>query len=249
LNHANFQPLRKYKYIFGEDAKGCPILSGHEDFPFAALPTAPEIARILSSDIGGKYHFRFALSRGSPSLDAQATMSLLQNIDNPFYNARRRSHPHVVSPTHNRLRRTTTSRQSDSLLGQAAFEITVAPASKVFDITYYDYHRVSVLLTGSRVLIALPSCIFNLSLLPYQYSSLASSQTGNIFSSTYTSFSHGIAIVQNAGETLTTPLFWCFIAFYTSISVAAEYPVATAAKYTAARTHGLVPRDNTHVAR
>jgi hypothetical protein len=152
-------------------------------------------------------------------------------------------------PTLNRLRRTTTFRQSDGLLGQAAFEITVAPASKVFDITYYDYHRVSVLLTGSRVLIALPSCIFNLSLLPYQYSSLASSQTGNIFSSTYTSFSHGIAIVQNAGETLTTPLFWCFIAFYTSISVAAEYPVATAAKYTAARTHGLVPRDNTHVAR
>jgi hypothetical protein len=70
LNHANLQPLRKYKHIFGEDAKGCPILSGHEDFPFAALPTAPEIARILSSDIGGKYHFRFALSRGSPSLDA-----------------------------------------------------------------------------------------------------------------------------------------------------------------------------------
>jgi hypothetical protein len=165
LNHANFQPLRKYKYIFGEDAKGCPILSGHEDFPFAALPTAPEIARILSSDIGGKYHFRFALSRGSPSLDAQATMSLLQNIDNPFYNARRRSRPHVVPPTLNRLRRTTTSRRSDSLLGQAAFEITVAPASKVFDITCYDYHRVSVLLTGSRVLIALPSCISNLFLL------------------------------------------------------------------------------------
>jgi hypothetical protein len=60
LNHANLQTLRKYKYIFGEDAKGCPILSGHEDFPLATLPTAPEIARIFSSDIGGKYHFRFA---------------------------------------------------------------------------------------------------------------------------------------------------------------------------------------------
>jgi hypothetical protein len=235
LNHANLQPLRKYKYIFGEDAKGCPILSGHEDFPLATLPTAPEIARILPSDIGGKNHFRFAPSRGSPSLDAQATMSLLQNIDNPFYNARRRSHPHVVPSTLNRLRRTTTSRQSDGLLGQAAFEITVAPASKVFDITYYDYRRVSVLLTGSRVLIALPSCIFNLSLLLNQYSSLASSQTGDIFSSTYTSISHGIATVQNASETLTITPFWCFIAFYTSTSVGTEeYCVATAAKHAAA---------------
>jgi hypothetical protein len=65
-----------------------------------------------------------------------------------------------------------------------------------------------------------------------QYSHLRGIQTGDIFSSTYTSISHGIAIVQNAGEILTTPLFWCFIAFYTSISVAAEYSVATAAKYT-----------------
>jgi hypothetical protein len=135
--------------------------------------------------------------------------------------------PYTRSPPTNR-----TSRQSDGLLGQAAFKITVAPASKVFDITYYDYHRVSVLLTGSRVLIALPSCISNLSLLLNQYSSLASSQTGDIFSSTYTSISHGIATVQNASETLTITPFWCFIAFYTSTSIAAEYCVATAAKYT-----------------
>jgi hypothetical protein len=62
---------------------------------------------------------------------------------------------YTQSPPTNR-----TFRQSDGLLGQAAFKITVAPASKVFDITYYDYHRVSVLLTGSRVLIAYPSLHF-----------------------------------------------------------------------------------------
>jgi hypothetical protein len=99
LNHANLQTLRKYKYIFGEDAKGCPILSVHEDFPFAILPTTREIARILSSDIGGKNYFRFAPSRGSPSLDAQATMSLLPGNNNPFYNARS-TVIHMSSPLH-----------------------------------------------------------------------------------------------------------------------------------------------------
>jgi hypothetical protein len=135
------------------------------------------------------------------------------------------------SPTLERLRRNTTSWRKDGLLGQAAFQITIAPTSEVFDIAYYEYHRVSALLTGSRVVIAYPPLSANLSLLLEQYTNLSNGQTGDIFSTTYASFSHSIAIVQKAGETLTLPPFWSFVTFYISTSVAAEYCVATATKY------------------
>jgi hypothetical protein len=137
----------------------------------------------------------------------------------------------AASPTLERLRRNTTSWRNDGLLGQAAFQITIAHTSQVFDIAYYEYHRVSALLTGSRVVIAYPTSSANLSLLLEQYTNLSNGQTGDIFRTTYASFSHGIAIVQKAGETLTLPPFWSFVTFYTSTTVAAEYCVATATKY------------------
>jgi hypothetical protein len=230
LNNGSLRHLGKRNPIFGDDAKSFPLLSGREDFPFAAVPTALEIQTTLSQDIGGKNTFRFAPSHSSPNLDAQATMSLLQNIANPTYN-KRGAVIHMTSPTLERLRRNTTSWQKDGLPGKAAFQITIAPASEVFDIAYYEYHRVSALFTGSRVLIAYPPSSANLSLLLEQYSDIHDEQTGDIFGTTYASFSHGIAIVQKAGETLTLPPFWSFVTFYTSTSVAAEYCVATATKY------------------
>jgi hypothetical protein len=231
LNNENLRHLGKSKTIFGDDAKSFPLLSGREDSPFAAVPTALEIQTTLSQDIGGKNTFHFAPSHGSPSLDAQVTMSLLQNIANPTYNERG-AVIHMISPTLERLRRNTTSWQHDGLLGKAAFQTTIAPASEVFDIAYYEYHRVSALLTGSRAVITYPPSSANLSLLLLeQYSDIHDEQTGDIFGTTFAYFSHGIAIVQKAGETLTLPPFWSFVTFYTSTSVAAEYCVATATKY------------------
>jgi hypothetical protein len=230
LNEADKRPLQEYKAIFGEGIRDTPMLSGHEDLPFEALSTAIQVKKILIEDIGGENNFCFAPSRGLPELDAQATLDLLLNIRNPAYKERG-AVIHMISPTLDRLRANTPSWQSEGLLEQASFQITIAPASEVFDLQYYEHYRASTLLMGSRVVIAYPPSRSNLSLLLEQYSKLRGEQTGDIFGTTYSSLQHGFAIVQKRGETLTIPLFWSFVTFYTTTAVAAEYCVATATKY------------------
>jgi hypothetical protein len=228
LNEEILRPIRQTEDMFEEDIRSSPVLTGLQDIPFTSIPTHTQLQNILKRDIGGKNFFRFAPSLGSPELDAVATLNLLTSLLDPLYNARG-AVMHMTSPTLDRLQKTNKhSWQNEGRLGESALQVTIAPASEVFDLEYYDYFRISTLLLGAQVRIAYPPLDSNLEHLRTHYSQL---QGGRIFGAMKPDLQHGIAIVQRAGETLTLPPFWPCITFCTQTCVAAGHCLATATKY------------------
>jgi hypothetical protein len=233
LDETALQHLRKKDSgIFPKDIPDSPLLSGLTNLPFPSLLISTSTARILKQDIGGPNPFRFAPSLGSPAFDAQATLALLNNISNPNYSARR-AIIHMHSPTLNRLR----SRKpphwpaSDGILGHSALQITIAPSNEVFDLAVYENYLFSTLLVGRRVLVAYPPLRSNLSVLEQRYRELQGNNCGPVFLRVAEELQHGIAIIQQAGETLMLPPFWSHVAFCIETCVSAECFLATGWKY------------------
>jgi hypothetical protein len=232
LDETVLQHLRKKaSSIFPEDITDSPILSDPTDLPFRFLPTSTEIASILKKDIGGPNTFRFAPSLGSPDVDAQATLDLLNNISNANYNARG-AIIHMHSPTLHRLRSKPPHwPTSDGILGHSPVQITTAPSNEVFDLAVYENYLFSTLLVGRRVVVAYPPRYPNLSTLRRRYEELQRNNSGPVFLRVAEELQHGIAIIQQPGETLMLPPFWSHIAFCVETSVVAESVLATGRKY------------------
>ncbi|OAK98072.1 hypothetical protein IQ06DRAFT_295437 [Phaeosphaeriaceae sp. SRC1lsM3a] len=176
-------------------------------------------------DIGDPNFFRFLPSRGSPELDAKATFGLLQHLLDPYYN-KRGAIVHMESPTLNGLRIDTPATHVTGTLGTTDIQVTLAPYAEVFDLEYFAYTRVIPLLLGTQVAIAFPPLPANLTALRDAYDNKPS--IPSVFTHTSPSLSHGIALVQKAGETLILPPFWSHIIICTRTCVSAAYSVASA---------------------
>ncbi|KAF1943144.1 hypothetical protein EJ02DRAFT_487001 [Clathrospora elynae] len=124
---------------YGSSVNDSPILSGLEGLLFALLLSALQMETELKLDIGGQNHFRFAPSRGSPELNANAVMRLLDNIGNPGF-CEPGAVIHMQSPCFDKHRRGSVNWEQHGFLGQSNLQMIIAPASEVFELEDYEYH-------------------------------------------------------------------------------------------------------------
>jgi hypothetical protein len=125
-------------------------------------------SKISWQDIGGKNSFSFGTSRGSPELDAQVCLELLEDVLAPTYNKRGAIYD-MTSPTIGRVPRYNKSRwRSEGPLGCKKEVVTVCATSIVSDVQYYDHYRVATVLTGTQVIVAFPPSHANLSAIKEQ---------------------------------------------------------------------------------
>lgn len=226
LNEMDLSHVRLLlKDSIGEDISSYPVLVGPNDLPFKELPTPDQLQNVLMDDIGGHNFFRFAPSHGSPELDAKAIFELLINLLDNTYEVRG-AVVHMESPTLQRLWRDTPATHVTGTLGVSKVNLTVAPCGEVFDLEYFGYTRIIPLLLGAQVVIAFPPTPDNLNVLRTSYQNVDS--IDSIYMHTSTLFSHGIALMQKAGETLILPPFWSHAIFCTHTCVSAGYSVASA---------------------
>lgn len=229
LNELELKKLRNARGgVFNPSEWESPILSGSEELPFISPPTVAQTQRILKEDIGGENFFRFAPSRGSPEMDAQATMKLLDNIGNPTYREPGAVF-HMVSPQFDRLRSRSPNWNADGFLGQSNFQMTIAPANEVFELEYYDHHLFSTLLTGSKVWLAFPPLHGNPDILRQVYEDMRFTLPNTIH--VLRQLQHGIAIVQKPGQTLMIPAYWFVMVFCSETSTSCGFFIATALKF------------------
>ncbi|KAH7399027.1 hypothetical protein DE146DRAFT_612709 [Phaeosphaeria sp. MPI-PUGE-AT-0046c] len=227
LNEEQLRSIRLHlKGTIGDDVSNYPILVGPEDLPFEQMPTRSQLQNVLKEDIGDPNFFRFAPSRGSPELDVEATFELLQNLLDPFY-SNRGAVIHMTSPTLNGLRIDTPATHIPGTLGISDIQLTLAPNTEVFELEYFAYTRVIPLLLGTQVVVTFPPVPANLSALRNSYEN--ESSMPSVFMHTSPSLSHGIALVQKAGETLVLPPFWSHVICCTQTCVSAAYSVASVA--------------------
>jgi hypothetical protein len=231
LNEDELKNLRKERDgIFGPSQRDTPTLSAELPFTSTSLPSPAAIENAIKSDIGGKNHFRFAPSRGSPERDAHAIMRLLDNIGHARY-----SEPgavvHMQSPTFDRAKRYIPGWEGDGTLAQSNFQLTIAPAGEIFELEYYDHHFSSTLLTGSKVWLTFPPLQANLLLLRKAYEDMHTANTSRVPLAIISELQHGIVIIQKRGQTLVLPPYWSHMTFFTTTTTLCSFFVATAAQY------------------
>ncbi|RYO54326.1 hypothetical protein AA0116_g9246 [Alternaria tenuissima] len=231
LNEDELKHFRKEKDgVFGPSPWDTPNLSTELPFTFSSLPSPASVENAIKNDIGGENHFRFAPSRGSQDDDATAIMHLLDNIQTPTY-----SDPgavvHMQSPTFNRAWRWMPGWESEGMLGQSDFLLTVAPAGEVFELEYHDHHFSTTLLTGSKVWLTFPPLQANLDVLRKAYGEMHAANTSRVALDILAEMQHGIFIIQKPGQTLLFPPFWSHMIFNTATSVSCGFFIATAAQY------------------
>lgn len=207
-----------------------PVLSGLEELPFDKLPTAGQVQTILRKEVKGNRSFQFGPTRGSPEADAMAAADLLVNIGNARF-SQPGSIIHMASPTFDRLHSRMPDWQCDGNLGQSNSQMTVAPANEVFEPEYYEHHLHSTLLTGTKVWLAFPPLDVNLSALRDEYDDMLMNNTTLVSETTLAKLQHGIAIIQQPGQTLMIPPFWPVMMVSTKTSTSCTYFVATALKF------------------
>ncbi|XPS95288.1 hypothetical protein M3J09_004579 [Ascochyta lentis] len=224
LDEKELGPLRKAGTVFYRNEWASPILA--DQLPFDNMPNTKQIKGVLMKEIGGENSYDFSPSHASPEEDAQAIVELLNNIGNPHY-TKPGSILRMKSPTFERLCDHKVDWQFDGMLGVSQVTIAVSPADDVQDLLYYDTYTLSSLLTGTKVWFAYPPIPDNLALLQSEYKAMLTN-TEMFAMDHLAGFQHGIAIVQQTGQTLILPPFWIATCISTQTSVSSSYCVATA---------------------
>ncbi|KAJ4340005.1 hypothetical protein N0V95_007641 [Ascochyta clinopodiicola] len=224
LDEKDLGPLRKTGTVFHRNEWASPVLS--DQHPFENMLNTDQIKAVLLNEIGGENGYSFSPVRHSPEEDAQAIVELLNNIGNPSY-SEPGSIPYMESPTFEHLCQHKADWPSDGMLGVSPVTMTVAPAGDFQDVEYYDTYTLSTLLTGTKVWFAYPPLPDNLALLQAEYKSIFTN-TGTFAMEHLVKFQHGIAIIQQTGQTLVLPPFWMTTCMSTQTSVSSAYHVATA---------------------
>jgi hypothetical protein len=137
----------------------------------------------------------------------------------------------MQSPTFNRAWRWMPGWESEGMLGQSDFLLTVAPAGEVFELEYHDHHFSTTLLTGSKVWLTFPPLQANLDVLRKAYGEMHAANTSRVALGILAELQHGIFIIQKPGQTLLFPPFWSHMIFDTATSVSSGFFIATAAQY------------------
>ncbi|KAJ4319902.1 hypothetical protein N0V94_003674 [Neodidymelliopsis sp. IMI 364377] len=224
LDENQLGPLRKASTVFPRSEWLSPILD--DKLPFEKLLNTKQMRGVIANEIGGENTYFFAPSRGSPELNAQAIVELLNNIHDPYY-----SKPGAIlrmhSPTFERLCQYKADWQNDGMLGVSAATVAVTPADDIQDMEYYDNYTLNTLLTGTKVWFAYPPLPGNFHALQTEYDSMSRDNTRFATNNPH-NFQHGIAIVQQAGQTLVLPPFWIAASVTTQTSVSCAYHIATA---------------------
>lgn len=227
LNENQLSPLRKQGKIFQRSEWASPILT--DQLPFDNLPKTREIKNILMNEIGGENMYHFVPSRGTPELDAQAIVELLNNVGNSKYSA-----PGAIlnarSPTFERLCKYKVEWPHDGTLSVSQVTMTVTPADDIQHTEYYDSYTLSTLLQGSRVWLAFPPLPGNFDALQAHYQLLATDKYA-LGMSTARDFQHGVLIIQKAGQGLMMPPFWTATAISTQMAVSATYHASAATDF------------------
>ncbi|KAJ8109978.1 hypothetical protein OPT61_g7051 [Boeremia exigua] len=224
LNEKELGPVRRLGTVFSPDEWASPVLT--EYTPFETLPNPDQIRKILWKDIRGETSYHYSPSQGSPEKDGQAIVELLNNVSNPRY-----SKPGAIlfmqSPSMERLCPYKVDWPSDGILGVSDITMAVSPASNVQDMEYHDTYNISTLLTGSKVWLAYPPLPHNIASLQAEYQALRK-DTDHLVYNDLRRFQSGIAIMQQAGQTLIVPPFWMTLSLATQTSISCTHHVATA---------------------
>ncbi|KAF3046028.1 hypothetical protein E8E12_010475 [Didymella heteroderae] len=227
LNDKALKPLRKQGKVYQGSEWSSPILTSQ--LPLDSSPDAKQIKNILMNEVGSKNSFHFVPTRGTPELDAQGIVALLNSIENPNYSTSG-AILNMVSPTFENLFYFKVDWAEDGMLGSSHVVVAVTPADDVQDMEYYDTYTLSTLLHGSKVWLAYPPFPENFVPLQEHYELLATDEYA-LGVSNAQKFQHGILIVQQAGQGLVMPPFWIATAISTQMAVSATYHATTATAF------------------
>jgi hypothetical protein len=189
--------------------------------------------RIYPSDAqerhGGPGPVPLRTSRGTPGDKIVATRNLLANISNPTYNEPGAIR-HMRSLTLDQVKAEATGWEALGVLGHSTLEVTVAPAKEVFELECYQNYLSTTLLSGRKVWLVFPPTQENLDRLHQVYKDMYDSAPLTV-PHVLVQMQHGIAIIQNSGQTLLLPPYWAAMAFCTRTSTSCGFFTATATNF------------------
>jgi hypothetical protein len=169
-------------------------------------------------------HYYFEPSLGSSKQDARAARELLNNIDNRAYR-RPGSILEMYSATLDAIPSNKASFKAEGTLHRTRLEVDVSPADDFSGIIYHEDYYMSTLLTGQKIWIAYPPLFGNRGKVLKNYEEVVA---GNAPLDTFTCLEHGIAIIQQPGQTVAIPPLWMFTQFCTETSTSCTYKIETA---------------------
>ena len=173
----------------------------------------------------GDYYFEPSI--GSTKQDARAAWGLLKNIDNPAYR-QPGSILEMYSATIDSIPSNKFSLKAEGVLYHTRLEVDVSPAEDFSGIIYHEDYYMSTLLTGQKIWIAYPPLFGNRGKVLRNYEEVVASDAPL---DTFTCLEHGIAIIQQPGQTVAIPSLWMFTQFCTETSTSCTYKIETAQKF------------------
>jgi hypothetical protein len=198
-------------------------------FPGLTFPCTQDVQGTLKKDMEGKVRYRLDPPRGSSGENTTAALKLLENLGNPTY-----SEPgvitHMQSFTLDQAKAEATGWEALGCLGHSTLEVTVAPAKEVFELECYQNYLSTTLLSGSKVWLVFPPKQENLDRLHKVYQDMHASFPLTV-PHVLVQMQHGIAIIQNPGQTFLLPPYWPAMAFCTRMSTSCGFFTATATNF------------------